>query len=794
MAWTNEQQAAIDSRKQTLLLSAAAGSGKTAVLVERMIRRLLDKTYPIDITEMLVVTFTNAAAAEMRDRVGQALMKALSETKDPRIERQLALLPSAHISTLHSFCQYVIRKYFYTIDLDPTFSIAGQEELNLLRRQVLSDVFLSYYEDEDRAAILYPLADMFGSDRGDDVLMDTVSRMYSYARSLAWPEHWLKASALAYETGPDTTLDDLPWVQPVKDFVQRVLKKDISLYERALYHLRQRDAFSAACDQFSSEQESLKAAAGESRWDDLRCRINAVEFSRLKTLRGLSDDDKAIWEQCKALRDSVKKDVTKTLQPVYFSASSEDWLDGIRAMKPIMDGLVTLTLDFSKAFSAAKRDKGWLDFSDLEHLCLKILLSPEATPDNPIRSAAAEELRSQYEEVLIDEYQDTNGVQELIARLVSSDDNRFMVGDIKQSIYRFRLADPTLFMDKYRTFSRDAEARQRCIDLGRNFRSVPLVLDAVNDVFSRAMTMDAAGMDYGEREKLYAGRTAPEDSSWLGGPTEVDLVDTSGDNEGLTAFEQEARFVASRIRELLESGKMAARKDGTLEPLSYRHIVILVRSMKNKADKLIEALQERGIPSYAEQRGGYFAAVEVQVMLALLRCIDNPEQDLPMAAVLRSPLVGLDETALAELRLMGDETLWQNLPAFSDSLDEADPLKADIDDFISHFEEWRTYSRRQGVAELIQRLYADTAYVDFVGAMPGGDLRQANLKALYDRAQQYEDAGFRGLFRYLQLIDKMMEDGLDLAPAKVVSEKEDVVRIMSIHQSKGLSDPHLERH
>ena len=301
--------------------------------------------------------------------------------------------------------------------------------------------------------------------------------------------------------------------------------------------------------------------------------------------------------------------------------------------------------------------------------------------------------------------------------------------------------------------------------------------------------MDAAGMDYGEREKLYAGRTAPEDSSWLGGPTEVDVVDTSGDNEGLTAFEQEARFVASRICELLESGKMAARKDGTLEPLSYRHIVILVRSMKNKADKLIEALQERGIPSYAEQRGGYFAAVEVQVMLALLRCIDNPEQDLPMAAVLRSPLVGLDETALAELRLIGDETLWQNLPVFSDSLDAADPLKEDIDDFIMHFEEWRTYSRRQGVAELIQRLYADTAYVDFVGAMPGGDLRQANLKALYDRAQQYEDAGFRGLFRYLQLIDKMMEDGLDLAPAKVVSEKEDVVRIMSIHQSKGLEFP-----
>lgn len=789
MAWTKEQQAAIDSRKQTLLLSAAAGSGKTAVLVERIIRRLLDKTYPIDITELLVVTFTNAAAAEMRDRVGQALMKVLSETKDPRIERQLALLPSAHISTLHSFCQYVIRKYFYTIDLDPTFSIAGQEELNLLRRQVLADVFLSYYEDEEKAAVLYPLADMFGSDRGDDVLMDTVSRMYTYARSLAWPTHWLKTSALAYETNSEMTIDDLPWAQPIKDFVQQILKKDIALYERALYHLRQRDVFEAACEQFSAEQDALKLAVGEARWEALRLRINAVEFSRLKTLRGLSDEDKAVWAQCKDLRDSVKSDITKTLQPVYFSATSEEWLDGIRTMKPIMDGLVTLTLDFANAFSKAKREKGWLDFSDLEHLCLKILLSPEATPDNPMRSAAAEELCSQYEEVLIDEYQDTNGVQELIARLVSGDDNRFMVGDIKQSIYRFRLADPTLFMEKYRTFSRNADARQRCIDLGRNFRSVPLILDTVNDVFSRIMTIDAAGMDYGEREKLYAGRTAPEEPQWLGGPAEVDLVDTSGDNEGLTAFEQEARFVAARISQLMAGGRMAARKDGTLEPLSYRHIVILVRSMKNKAEKLMQALQEWGIPSYAEQRGGYFAAVEVQVMLSLLRCIDNPEQDLPMAAVLRSPLVGLDETALAELRLMGDGTLWQQLPAFSASLPDTEPLKEDIDDFIAHFEEWRTYSRRQGVAELIQRLYADTAYVDFVGAMPGGELRQANLKALYDRAQQYEDAGFRGLFRYLQLIDKMIEDGLDLAPAKVVSEKEDVVRIMSIHQSKGLEFP-----
>lgn len=792
MAWTNEQQAAIDSRGQTLLLSAAAGSGKTAVLVERIIRRLLDKEYPIDITELLVVTFTKAAAAEMRDRIGTALMKALSETKDSRVERQLALLPSAQISTLHAFCQHVIRKYFYTIDLDPAFSIAGEEELNLLRRQVLEDVFLSYYEDDEKASILYPLADMFGSDRGDDILMDTVSRMYTYARSLAWPEHWLKEAARAYDVAPDAVIDDMVWAGPIKDAVRRILEEDAHLYDGVLYHLRQREAFAPACDTFVAEQAALRQAAQARSWNDLSRFVRAIDFPRLKSLRKLSDDDKAVWERCKKVRDDVKKDVIKTLQSVYFSATPEEWLDGMRAMKPVMDGLVTLTLDFAKAYGAAKKEKGWIDFSDLEHFCLQILLAPDASPEHPVPSAAAEELRSQYEEVFIDEYQDTNGVQELITRLVSGEDNRFMVGDIKQSIYRFRLADPTLFLEKYQSFSRDEKAVQRCIDLGRNFRSVPVVLDAVNAVFSRAMTAEAAGMDYGEREKLYAGRQAPDDERWIGGPVEVDIVPTPSDEEdddGSTAFEKECRFIAGRIGELLASGRMAARKDGTLEPLSYRHIVVLLRSMAGKADVLIQALQEGGIPSYAEQSGGYFAAVEVQVMLALLRCIDNPEQDLAMAAVLRSPLVGLDETALAGVRLAGDGTLWQNLPAFVASLPDGVDEKEDLQQFMAAFDSWRTYSRRHGVAELLQRLYDDTAYVDFVGAMPGGDVRQANLKALYDRARQYEEAGFRGLFRYLQLMDKMKEDGLDLAPAKVVSEKEDVVRIMSIHKSKGLEFP-----
>lgn len=789
MAWTKEQQAAIDSRGQTLLLSAAAGSGKTAVLVERIIRRLLDPKDPVDITELLVVTFTKAAASEMRERVAKALMQALAETKDPRIERQLALLPSAHISTLHAFCQQVIRKYFYTIDLDPAFTIGGQEELNLLRHRVLEDVFLAYYEDEEKAKVLYPLADMFGSDHGDDALMQVVSRLYEYARSLAWPKEWLQKAAKAYDLPQDAKLEDLPWLQPIMAEIRQHLTEDLRRYDGVLMVLSQSEALEKAYGDFAAERDAIEKAVQADTWTKLRRCVQNIDFPRLKALRKLTAEEKDAWETCKTVRSDVKKDITEKLQPVYFAAAPEEWLEGMRQMKPVMDGLVEVTAAFADAYAQAKRERGWLDFSDLEHFCLQILLAKEASPTAIRRSPAAEELCQQYAEVLIDEYQDTNGVQELITRLVSRDDNRFMVGDIKQSIYRFRLADPTLFLEKYQTYSREKKAKERCIDLGRNFRSAPLILAAVNAVFAQIMTKDAAGMDYGPREKLYPGRTAPEEASWLGGPVEVDLVDTSeADDDGSTAFERECRFIAERIRTLMGQEKKVAKKDGTLENLSYRHIVILLRSMAGKAESLVKALQAAGIPCYAEQNGGYFAAIEVQVVLSLLRCIDNPEQDLPLAAVLRSPIVGLTEAQLADLRLFADGTLWQNLPAFTENL-AAGEEKEKLTAFMENLDTWRTYGRRYGVADLLQRLYEDTAYLDFVGAMPGGAVRQANLKALYDRARQYEEAGFRGLFRYLRLIDKMKEDGLDLAPAKVVSEKEDVVRIMSIHKSKGLEFP-----
>jgi ATP-dependent helicase/nuclease subunit A len=801
MAWTKEQQAAIDSRGQTLLLSAAAGSGKTAVLVERIIQRLLDQEHPADITQLLVVTFTKAAAAEMRDRVAAALMNALSKGAGQgdaaRIERQLALLPSAHISTLHSFCQDVIRRYFYRINIDPAFTIAGQEELSLLRRNVLENVFLAYYEDDEKAQFLYPLADMFGNDRGDDALMDTVGHMYDYSRSMPWPEQWLHDAAASYEIQDHTSIDDLPWCAPMKQQIQRTIREKVAVYDACLLQMKQRPAFAAAAEQFMLERTALQDVLQHTAWDGMGKAVRAVEFPRLKAVRNLSDDDKVFWETCKSARNTVKKDITESLQQVYFTVPSQAWIDGIRAMAPMMKGLVQLTKDFAAAYEQAKQDKGWIDFSDLEHYCLQILLDSSSTPQHSVPSAAAEELRQLYIEVLIDEYQDTNGVQELITRLVSTDTNRFMVGDIKQSIYRFRLADPTLFLNKYMSFSRAEGAAQRCIDLSKNFRSAANILDAVNEVFAGAMTKEATGMEYGDREKLYAGRPSPTDPTWAGGPIEVHLLDTDEEDkdiaqddeeeQGLTAFEKESRLIAQRIIELKSSGVSIEDKHAGMVPLSYRHIVVLLRSMTGKAEVLLEALQAAGIPAYAEQNGGYFAASEVQVMLSLLRCIDNPEQDLPMAAVLRSALCGMDEAGLSALRLAGDRTLWQNLPVYIKSLDgdKGNSLQC----FYDKLETWRTFSRRHGVAELLQCIYSETAYYDYVGGMPGGSVRQANLQALYNRAGQYEAAGFRGIFRYLKLIDKMQDDGIDLAPAKVIGENEDVVRIMSIHKSKGLEFP-----
>ena len=799
MTWTTAQQAAIDSRGQTLLLSAAAGSGKTAVLVERIIRRLLDSTVPLDITNLLVVTFTKVAAAEMRSRIGEALCRVLEGEENLQAERQLALLPSANISTMHAFCQSVIHQYFYTIDLDPKFKIGGQDELDLLRQDVLEKLFLSYYEtNSDFSPQFYRLIEMFASDRDDTGLMAIVERFYDFARSNPWPKQWLDEVQKAYCIPKTATMDTLFWGTMVKEEIHFALQEQGEIYDSLVSRLTMEEGPADYIDLFKAEQEMIKAACGASNWEDLYKAIRAISFGRLPSKRAVSEIEKEQREIFRAARDIAKKTI-KELQNKYFTVTGEEWLAGLRDLYPLVQGLVKIIGDFADAYQRAKQEKGCIDFSDLEHFCLRILLAPTATSDAIEPSVAALELRAKFKEVLVDEYQDTNGVQELITSLVSEPDNRFMVGDVKQSVYRFRLADPTLFMNKYKAFSEEKTALRRRIDLSKNFRSDATILEAVNFVFGQIMTMKTAEMDYGDREKLYPGRVKPENrpDNWVGGAVEVHILDrkvgTSGEIDSeeqreLSAFEEEAQIITARLVDLKKAGLTVERKDGTAEALTWRHMVVLLRSPKSRLDSLLTAFRAAGVPAYAEQRGGYFAAVEVEVMWSLLQCIDNPEQDLAMAAVLRSPIVGLSAERLGALRLSGTDTLWQLLPAYTELLDKNEEREK-LEAFATHMEKWRTYARRHSVASLLRLLYEDTGYMEYASGMPGGAVRQANLQALYDRARAYETTDFRGLFRFLRFLEKMRNDGMDLAPGQVLSEGADVVRIMSIHKSKGLEFP-----
>lgn len=795
MAWTKSQEAAIISRGQNLLLSAAAGSGKTAVLVERIIQRLLDKEDPMDVTALLVVTFTKAAATEMRERIGLRLQQAWKETGDPRIERQLALLGSAQISTLHSFCQSVIRQYFYTIDMDPQVTIASEEELKIVRKDIGSQLLLQYYEQEDNERFR-SLADRFGSERGDDGLLYLIERLYTFSRSMAWPNHWLEDVKENYHIPEGKEMDDIPWAKEILSFVHLYIEEAISLYKQGLQLCRYDDGPKAYEELFEKELSYLEKVYTAQTWKEVEEAIQLVAFARLPSI-GKKDktvEQLELMDQCKALRDTCKKTI-KELQDTYFSTSGEEWIQQTRQLYPYISLLVELTQRFAQAYETEKKEKKIMDFGDLEQRCLEILLAPESTPEHPVPSEAARELKERFQEVLVDEYQDTNGVQEMIASLVSRGNNRFMVGDIKQSIYRFRLADPTLFLEKYQTYDQDEVAQCRRIDLSQNFRSDATVLDGINYIFERIMTKGSAEMEYGEKEKLYPGRILPQSPDiFAGGTIEVHLVECAKkesleqeqDQLELTAFEEEAYVIAERIQQLMEEGTMVSEKEGTYRPMKYGDVVILLRSMTGKAEVLVEVLKKVGIPVFAEQNTGYFEAAEVRFIRSLLACIDNPLQDIPMAAVLHSPIVGLSMEDLGRIRLEGKGCLWTLLPSYADHYENN---RSKIWQFIKQLESWRTFARRNGVGRLLLRLYKETGYMDYVGGLEDGVVRQRYLKAFYDKACQYEQSDFRGLFRFLRFLDRLEEEGVDMAPPASGETADSAVRIMSIHKSKGLEFP-----
>ena len=808
--WTPEQESAIMSPKdsnlgaQTLLVAAAAGSGKTAVLVERIITRLKDMENPLSVQELMVVTFTKAAAAEMSARIGVALAKAMESTDDKalqaRLERQLNLLPSAHISTLHSFCQWVIRSYFYKLDIPPTARIGNEAEMALLKQEVLENLLKEAYEHNMYG--IFDLSDFFSDDKSDAGLQDKVLSLYEFAMSQSNPDGWMRHAVEPYKAAQEQDLRDTLWGRAMWDDQQTEIDRIADRIEQ-MEPLLESPVGPKKWDKVYQEQlAALAQLKGAQTWSDMVdvCRnldtFTKASFTSLGKALEKGEVDGALADEFKSL-GSQNKDSLKGMKNGLFHIDESVLQQQFKDQYPLIHNLVELTIAFHKAYDEAKKEQGIMDFSDLEHLCLALLVEP-GTEDDPQPSEVALELQDTFKEIMVDEYQDTNGVQETIINLISRVDNRFYVGDVKQAIYSFRMADSSLFMNKYNTYGLMNDAVERRIDLAKNFRSHENILTTTNFIFYQIMTQEAAELDYGEKESLIPGRIVEEaPSDWVGGAVELHLLDTSDtnrsdetDGDSETAGdepennERELDFIIQKIKELHASKKQVQNADGSFRQIQWRDFAVLRRSLAGWGTRAVAAMRQAGIPAVVNERDGYFEAQEIQLLLSLLQIIDNPEQDLPMAAVLHSGLVGLDANELGALRLTGDGSLWSVMPLYAEQAQDERLLQ-----FIAHIERWRTLSRRHGVADLLWDVYETLDYVNYVGAMPNGLVRRANVMALYERAKGFESSGFRGLFRFLRFVESLRDSNQDMAVANVVTEADDVVRLMTIHKSKGLEFP-----
>lgn len=886
--WTDEQWEAIHLAGNDLLVSAAAGSGKTAVLVERIIRRISDEQNPLDVDRLLVATFTKAAAAEMRHRIREALEQALvRHPESEHLRKQLSLLNRASITTLHSFCLDVIRRYFHVIDLDPGFRMADETESRLMRQELLEQLLEEKYASAEEGDAFWQLAEWFGGERSDEPLLRIIDDCYDASRSHPFPERWLREMAAMFRPGPDGTSAGIAlWQDSLMQQVRLELDGLCALLRQAREIALSPNGPAPYADTLERDLDMAERflQAAREGWGALFDAMQDMKFEKLKPCKKDSCDP-ALQEKAKALRESAKTRLSK-LKEELFTRSPDQFKEEVGQLAPLMEELVRLVEEYARRYKQAKTEKRLLDFHDLEHYCLQILRDPAAPEGILAPSPAALAYRDQFAEILLDEYQDTNMVQEAIVRLISRDNpgNRFMVGDVKQSIYRFRLAEPGLFLEKYRSYTRDGRGAGKRIELARNFRSRRQVVDAVNYLFRLMMTETAAEMDYDRDAELVYGASYPEwprasdsdpdpcavrlllidkadeaiqaeeghadegpDERDSGVPPSTDPLEDEWDD--LETAEWEARAIGQQIRRLLgEDGGERFRvtdRSGEMRPVEYRDMVILLRATERWSQLFLEQFKQLGIPAYADINTGYFAATEVQTILSLLQVIDNPYQDIPLAAVLRSPLVGLSANDLARIRLAnrqghyfdafldvldqlrqqdgrnaeagvatletvaaelgtgsGLRQLEWDLPGWNEAAaaTEAErsakpvlPLDGDAADklllFAERLEVWRDMARQGSLTDLIWDIYRKTGYYDFVGGLPGGAQRQANLRALIDRARQYEATSFRGLFRFLRFIERLQESGQDLGTARALGEQENVVRIMSIHKSKGLEFP-----
>lgn len=774
------QLRAITESGRNLLVSAAAGSGKTFTLVERIVQNIIKGKYRVD--ELLIVTFTNAAAAEMRERIEKKLMDAIESR--PETARQLVLLPNASISTMHAFCQRLIRENFTVADVDPRFRLLNEQERELMRQRVIRELFERKYEEQDGDFLRF--ARHYGSDRNDENLYAMVLKLYDFAESQAEPEEWLARWAERARGSQTGSMENAAWYPSLMRHIRRTLQ---ACRDAAAYYSRQADCdgISKYADVFADDGvlvDGLWQAAETEQWETMRQAFCSMpKFPALRKPPKMEIEKETASFYSDGRKNQIKVPL-ETLRDVYFSDTEASLREDMQSAAEEAAVLCGLAAEFLRDFRAAKRKKAALDFNDLEHYALAILKHA------PVCNA----LKRRYREIMVDEYQDTNGVQEAIIGKITDGSNLFMVGDVKQSIYRFRLADPTLFIGKQEDY-RAHEENGVCIELSENYRGRGEVLSAINFLFSQLMIFPETEIAYDERAALYPKADYPmakETATFSGEPVELLLVGghekTEEDEaDDVRGFEAEAVLIAQRLRALKDSGvSVYDKEERAYRPLRWRDTAILLRAVKGKAQTLCEKLRAADIPAYAEADAGYFEETEVSLTLALLAVIDNAHQDIPLAAVLHSMIGGMDADELAAIRANAEEED-DFYAAVSKEAEKNRDGKAAR--FLERLGRWRRLSRRVGVPELLWRLYRDTNYYDYVGALPGGLVRQANLRMLVDRAADYEKTNFRGLFRFLKFIRQMKERDTDLAVARTLGEKEDVVRIMTVHKSKGLEFP-----
>ncbi len=813
MEWTKEQKQAIYEQGSNILVAAAAGSGKTAVLVERIINKIINEK--VDIDKILVVTFTNAAASEMRERVLDAIYKKLEEGQNPELQKQITLLNKASICTIDSFCLDIIKNNFYELDISPNFRIGDNAEIELLKQEVLEEIFEKKYIEENKE--FAKLIETYTSYRDDTPLKELILRIYTYMQSNPFPQKWLQENISKFSIKDlEQDFSQTEWGKILLKDLEEELVDCIQILKEEEKNLSKNIELEEYKRIIINDREQLELIkANLEGWDKTYQLGKNIEYIKWPKSTKITSEEK---DKAKKSRDTVKGKIAKKLIQFTSKEANQD----IYEMYGILEKLEKLIIEFTEEFQKIKKEKNILDFNDIEHYALNILVKEEKGRIE--QTEVAKKYQNKFVEIAIDEYQDSNLLQEYILTSISNNKNIFMVGDVKQSIYKFRQARPDLFYNKYISYKLKEEKKEDDdlkIQLFKNFRSRTNILKFTNIIFENIMTEQPWEIEYNKEEYLNLGADYKDNGQDL--KIEIKIIDTktekveekktdttkqlednekkeinnikedeqeeNDEKEHIEDIEIEARYVAKKIKEIMDSGyQIYDIKKQQFRKIRYKDIAILLRSTKTSAPVYEKELIKLDIPVFSDSSTEYLETIEIQTIISLLKIIDNPLQDIPLVTVMRSNIGDFNDNELIQIRLCDKyDNFYNTILKARINVDKQ--LRDKIDRFLNNLDKWREEQEYLSLDELIWKIYKDTGYYNYVGLMPNGKLHQANLKMLFERARQYEKASFKGLFNFINFIERVHTGSGDLGSAKIIGENEDVVRVMSIHKSKGLEFP-----